>query len=108
MAPRARLRVSEVPVPVEVVSEPYLVATRLGYAPMITVRLLEGGLEHSFLISAASATEQLEKLRARNSGLMTGLSFEVSKESADQRARYVIKSLANTKTPDHSKGKVRR
>jgi hypothetical protein len=93
MPPRSRLNVTVKPIAIEIESDPYLVATRFGYAPMVTVKLINGGLEHSFLISSLSVTEALEKLRAGNRGKLSGLRVAVSRESNDQRAKYVIEPI---------------
>ena len=90
MSPRDRFRASSKPQRVEVVSDPYIVATRLGYVPMVTVRGLSNSLEQSLRIASRSISTQLEKLRAKNEGHLKGLKIEVSKASDDPKSEYII------------------
>lgn len=94
MAPRTRFVATTKPVKIEIISEPYLVATRLGYAPMVNIRILGNSLEQSLLISSRSLTEALEALRAKNSGKLTGSMMIIQKESNDPKARYIAEPLS--------------
>jgi hypothetical protein len=93
MPPRSKLAAGTTEIKVEIISDPYLVASRFGYLPMVTVRYLEGGLENSMLLAAQSLMEALEKLRSRNGGQLRGLQFAIRKESTDQKAKYLIRAI---------------
>ena len=92
MSPRDRFMASPKPQRVEVVSDPYIVATRFGYVPMVTVRGLSSSLEQSLSIASRSISTQLEELRAKNEGHLKGLRIEVSKESDDPKSKYIVKA----------------
>ena len=94
MAPRDKFKPGTKPVAVEIVSEPYIIVTRRGYAPMITIRVNNTMVEQALLIGSVSITNALEELRAKNNGSLKGLKFEISKESADQMAKYIVKPVA--------------
>lgn len=91
MCRRERLNVTTKPRRIKIISEPYLVASRMGYAPMVDVEAM-GGIENTLLISSASITSALEALRVANGGRLMGICLEVSRESEDSKAKYVAKS----------------
>jgi hypothetical protein len=93
MAPRERLLVGTREIRIKVISEPYVVATRFGYAPTLTVAHVDGGPERCLYISSASLTTALERLRQTNGGLFTGLKLVICKESGDPKARYLVSTV---------------
>lgn len=74
----------------EVISEPDVVLTFKGYAPILRVRKLSNDLEYILYISAKSLGEPLEKLRENNSGVFGGIQFRVRKKDATPMAPYEI------------------
>ncbi|TFZ03392.1 hypothetical protein [Ramlibacter rhizophilus] len=84
-----RFQATQAPKLLEVVSPPYLVATRMGYAPMLDVEL-PGGVRYTLLISSASLTAGLEKLRVANRGQLNNIRFWISRESPDPKSKYMI------------------
>lgn len=74
----------------EVISEPDVVLTFKGYAPILRVRKISNDLEYVLYISAKSLGEPLEKLRENNSGVFRGIQFRVRKKDATPMALYEI------------------
>lgn len=74
----------------EIVSEPDVVLTFKGYAPILRVRNSRTGLEYLLYISAKSLAEPLEVLRKKNAGIFMGIRFRIRKESMEQMAKYEI------------------
>ncbi|MFC1522129.1 hypothetical protein ACFL6Y_06945 [Elusimicrobiota bacterium] len=93
VAPCNPFRAGVDPVKVEVMSDPYLIVTRMGYAPMVTVKNIETSTEESLRIASQSITVALEGLRANNGGNLKGLKFEVSKETPDVKSKYILKPI---------------
>lgn len=91
-SPYPRLIVTAVAVKVEIVSEPYVVLTRLGYAPMVDVAL-EDGSKHGLIISSATLTRGLEKLRKANGEKLAGIKVLLRKESEDPKSKYVVEAI---------------
>jgi hypothetical protein len=75
----------------EVISDPDVVLTFKGYAPILRVRQLNNDLEYILYISAKSLGESLEKLRENNCGVFRGIQFSVRKKDTTPMAPYEIK-----------------
>lgn len=75
-------------IPVEITSEPYVVMTVRGYAPVVDVRSPQG--EFILYISSKSMSDGLEPLIRGTSGAFKGLKIRVKKESDDKMARYIV------------------
>lgn len=88
-----QLRVHEGRIPVRIISEPYVVLTLRGYAPVVDVFELHEKVKYSLYIQAKSLAEKLEVLRNDNKGLFAGLEFIVSKASTDKFSLYVVESI---------------
>ncbi len=86
--PRANLKVGVKPVVVEVVSEPYVVMSFRGYAPVMDVQGPDG--KQILFISSKSISEGLEPLRQENGGKFTGLKLRLRKETEDRMAPYIV------------------
>ena len=84
------LRVSTDPVRIRIETEADVIMTFRGYAPVVTVTILETGEKNMLYISARSLSQELEKRRERNDGRFTGLELTISKESDARTAQYVI------------------
>lgn len=74
-------------IPVEVLSEPYVVMTIRGFAPVVDVKTPGGEF---ILISSKSMSDGLVPLLEPADGKFKGLKFRVKKESEDKMARYVV------------------
>lgn len=74
----------------EIVSEPNVLLTIRGYAPILRVRNSRTGLEYMLYIAARSLAEPLETLRKNNGGIFEGIRFRIRKESMEQMAKYEI------------------
>ena len=86
------LRVGTDPSLIRISSEPYVVFTARGYAPVIEVTDCKSGKSYLLFISARSIAEKLEDLRKANSNRFTGIEIWISKESTDRMARYVVEA----------------
>ena len=80
------------PVTVKIITEPYVVLTARGYAPVVDIEV-DGDAERKVMfISAASLSQALEELRSENGGHFAGIRMRVRKESADRFAKYIVES----------------
>jgi len=77
----------------QVVSEPDVLLTFKGYAPVLRVRVEKSGLEKHIYISAKSLAEKLEPMRKENNGVFTGLNLKAKKTSEDRFAPYAIERV---------------
>jgi hypothetical protein len=74
-------------VTVEITSEPHVVNTVRGYAPVVDVKCPQG---HFILyISSKSMSDGLEPM-VKAAGAFKGLKLKVKKESEDKMARYIV------------------
>lgn len=87
---REFIRFSVEEVAVEIVSEPFVVNTFRGFAPVVDVKVEGEEGAKSMYISAKSLADSLTPLVEENGGKFTGLKLKIKKESADNRAPYVV------------------
>ena len=87
------LKVSTGWIQLEIISEPDVVLTYKGYAPILRVRKLRTNVEFILYISARSLAEPLEKLRENNAYLFKGIRLQVRKESNASMAKYEVEKL---------------
>jgi hypothetical protein len=80
---------------VEVVSEPFLVATFRGYAPMCEVQVVSTGLRYGLLIGSKSITSALEPLRVSNGGQFVGLHLSLRRTGTERTAPYEVRRLGD-------------
>ncbi len=73
---------------VELLSEPQVIMTMRGYAPVVEVQVPAG--KHVLYISSKSISEGLEPLRQANGGRFSGLKLRVRKASEDKMAPYEV------------------
>jgi len=73
---------------VEILSEPYVVMTIRGFAPVVDVKVPTG--EFILYISSKSMSDGLVPLLEPADGKFKGLKFRVKKESEDKMARYIV------------------
>jgi hypothetical protein len=76
---------------IEIISEPYVVMTSRGYAPVVEVTVGKRPYRQILYISAKSLSDALEEMRQDNSELFSGLRFEISKESEVRTSSYVFR-----------------
>ena len=77
-----------------ITSEPGVVPTYRGYAPVLKARIAGEGTEKTLFISSRSLTEIIEKARAKNGGRWTGIELAIQKESDDKFAKYILEGTA--------------
>ena len=77
----------------EVMSEPDVILTFRGYAPILHVQKINNNLEYIFYISASSLGRSLEDLRENNGGVFQGIQFRVRKKDATPMAPYEIEAI---------------
>ncbi len=70
-------------------SDPQLIWTRRGYAPVLEVEDLHRGARYILYISAYSLAEPLEKRRL-SVGTLVGATLSLRKQSADPKSRYEV------------------
>lgn len=87
------LRVGTDPVRVRIESEADVIMTFRGYAPVVTVVVLDTDEKNMLYISARSLSQELEKRRERNEGRFTGLRLTIAKESDARTAQYLVTDL---------------
>lgn len=87
------LKVSTGWIELEIISEPDVVLSFKGYAPILRVRKIRTGVEFVLYISAKSLAVPLEELRENNGGGFMGIKFRIRKESMMQMAKYEIEVL---------------
>ena len=75
-------------IPVEISSEPYVVMTIRGFAPVVDVKTPQG--DFILYISSKSMSDGLVPMLEASSNVFKGLKFRVKKESEDKMARYVV------------------
>lgn len=75
-------------IPVDIVSEPYVVMTIRGFAPVVDVKTPQG--EFILYISSKSMSDGLVPLLDVSDGKFQGLKIRVKKESEDKMAKYVV------------------
>ena len=78
---------------IEVVSEPTVLLTFRGYAPVLLVKVLKSGLKKHLYISAKSMAGPLEELRGRHGGNFTGLRLRLRKENDERMSKYIIEEM---------------
>ena len=87
------LKVSTGWIELEIISEPDVILTFRGYAPILKVRKISNNLEYIFYISAASLGKTLEELRQNNAGTFNGIQFRVRKKDATPMAPYELEAI---------------
>ena len=85
------LRVTTDPIEVEFVSEPYVVYTIRGFAPVVDIQV-KGGEKHTLFISPSSLANGLIPLLEKK-GKFTGIRVLLKKDSADRFAKYVVQPV---------------
>ena len=84
------LKVDLEPKYIQVVSEPYVVFTVRGYAPVIDIIERKSRHATALFISAKSLAQPLEMLKKENGDLFSGLEFWIRKASDGRTAPYIL------------------
>jgi hypothetical protein len=79
-------------IPVEIVSEPYVVMTIRGFAPVVDVKTAQG--EFILYVSSKSMSDGLVPLLEKTDGKFNGLKLRLKKESDDKMAKYIVEKQA--------------
>lgn len=90
---KPKLDITTEPVIFEIVSEPYVVLTYRGYAPVVDVKPREDNEVKCLYITASSLSQGIEEQRQKNDGKFSGINLRVKKESEDRFAKYVVESV---------------
>ena len=77
----------------EITSEPDVILTFRGYAPILHVEKISNNLKYIFYISASSLGQTLEELRQNNAGTFKGIQFRVRKKDATPMAPYELEAI---------------
>ena len=85
---RSNLKVGVETVNVEIVSEPHVVMSFRGYAPVVDVTGPDG--KQILFISSKSISQGLDPLVQENGGKFQGLKLKLRKESDDRMAAYIV------------------
>ena len=80
---------------IRIVSEPFLVVTFRGYAPMCEVEAASTGLRYGLLIGSKSITTAFEPLRAANGGLFANLNVSLRRSGTERTAPYEVRKLGD-------------
>jgi hypothetical protein len=72
----------------DVVSEPFVVMSIRGYAPVVDVKTPEG--DFILYISSKSISEGLDPLVQANGAKFAGLKLRLRKETEDRMAPYIV------------------
>ena len=86
------LKVTVDKVVVSFTSNPFVVYTFRGYAPVVNVRT-ESGENRTLYISSKSISDQLHNVVLKNNDEWSGLTVRIWKESADRFAKYMVEEL---------------
>ncbi len=84
------LRVTSEAVLVEITSEPYVIYTSRGYAPVVDIINSMTQESHVLFIGSRSLSQRLAALQAENGNKLTGLEFWIRKESDDKMSPYLV------------------
>ena len=84
------LMISTEAVVVTIVSEPRVVMTYRGYAPVVEVQVEGEDAKRLMYINSKSISTTLENLKNENDGKFSGIKIRIRKESNDKFAKYII------------------
>ena len=75
---------------IEILSEPDVILTFRGYAPILKVKVLKSGITKILYISAKSLSSKLEDFRKSNKGKFSGLRIKICKASTEKTSKYLL------------------
>ena len=91
--PLPSLKVSTGWIELEIISEPDVVLTFKGYAPILKMHKSRTGVEYMLYISAKSLAEPLEELRKNNGGIFKGIQLRIRKKGMEKTSKYEIEVM---------------
>jgi len=86
------LKIGASAVHLEIISEPYIIMTIRGYAPVVNVKVTDSSEQNYLFIGSRTLSVSLEPLVKANGGKFSGLKFKLRKESDDRMASYILES----------------
>ncbi|MFC1809600.1 hypothetical protein ACFL3D_05735 [Candidatus Omnitrophota bacterium] len=89
------LMISTDAVVVSIVSEPRVVMTYRGYAPVVEVQIEGEDAPKLMYINSKSISTTLESLKNENQGKFSGIKIRIRKESNDKFAKYIINKASD-------------
>jgi len=84
------LKIDAEPKRIQILSEPFLILTRIGYQPAVRIKIKKTKQDFVLFISPKTLSIQLEDLRMENNSQFVGLEFWIRKESYERTAPYII------------------
>lgn len=87
----------------EVTSDPYVVYTFRGFAPVVNIRT-DGGEDRTLYLSSKSLSEQLHNLLLKSNEEWVGMKIRVWKDSEDRFARYMVEEIDDDAAGDAAAG----
>jgi hypothetical protein len=79
-------------VEVEILTDPFVILTRRGYAAAVEVEHLSKGGLYTVFVGAVSLAEKLEPIRVAR-GSLEGTQIRLKKESTDKFAQFVVEEV---------------
>jgi hypothetical protein len=87
-----RLTIGTEPVPVRILTEPYVVLNHRGYSPLVDVADLSTGRKHGMFIGAKTLAQAIEEHRP-DGGSIIGLTLAIRKNGSQRWATYSVDRL---------------
>lgn len=87
------MKVSTRWIALEIVSEPDVLLTYKGYAPVLQVKEPKTVDVCLLYISAKSLADPLEDLKKNNGGTFKGIRLRLRKESMEQKSKYAVEVM---------------
>ena len=84
------IKIGTEPLKFEIISEVYVIYSFKKYVPTLDLLEIKSNSKRSFVVSASSVANALEKIRPLNDGTLVGTVVWIHRESEDKMAKYVI------------------
>jgi len=93
-----------------ILSEPYLVKTRRGYALSVKASYTDDNTQicEFYISGIKSLADGIEPLRSENFGNFQGLCFQVKKQSSERTSPYEVKAIENNTNSNRSDTNIKR
>jgi len=89
-----RVRVNTQWLEIQILTDPFVVKTTLGYSPAVLVETPSEGDKQIFYVSAKSLSNLLEPIREKR-GSLVGLNIRVRKAGQESISPYEVEELAD-------------
>ena len=86
----SQLKITESRRLLQLLSEPFVVHTRMGFQPAIDVEDVHSGERGFIIISAVSLGEPLHQISTSNEGKLAGRTVSIRKESSERMSKYIV------------------